>query len=108
MDDNVALAIPFVALSIPIIAILSRTALAMTKMILDARSRPSPSIPVQDYERRMAEMEQRITTLQNLVLDGEYQIRRKIEHQQAAGMPSATAPHETPPSRAVNTLSERP
>ena len=78
---------------VPITAILAFTFYKVAKLIFHPQAPRAPRVDdtrVAAMERRMAEMENRILTLQDLVIGGDYEVRRKLE--QASAPPHATTP----------------
>jgi hypothetical protein len=61
------------------------------------RSSPEDKRELEELKKRMGEMENRILTLQDLVIGGNYDMKRKLEQAEAAHLhnPASQAP-ETP------------
>ena len=105
MDHGtLALMIPIIGLSIPVVAILSTTAQRMYEMRLKTMNGTDKGTADQ-LNKRIAELEQRVLTLQDLVIGGDYDVRRRLDHamsQQPHGTSThpigSSQPHTVPPS----------
>jgi hypothetical protein len=94
-----------IILLIPIIAIICNTVVKLAKLGIEPFANRSNTKNTAELEKRVMELEHRVTTLQNLVIDGEYQVRRKLEHQHMAPTPPSYVAHEIPQQpNPVNTL----
>jgi hypothetical protein len=94
-----------VILLIPIFAIVCNTIVKVAKLILDPQSGRNQAKSSPELEKRVMELEHRVTTLQNLVIDSEYQLRRKLQPQQPVGAPPVYSQehHQTQPNP-INTF----
>ena len=77
---QIALMIPILGLSIPIVAIVTNHYRQVAEMRLrHGTGTGADAKEVADLKRRVSEMEQRVVTLQDLVIGGEHEVRRKLE-----------------------------
>jgi len=96
-----------IALCIPIIALLAKTAQDITRMVLDHQQKGSPradSMELKKLRMRMEEMENRILTLQDLVISGDYETRRKLEIAQIERPSAEDSLSSAPETSAARTL----
>jgi hypothetical protein len=56
------------------------------------RSSPEDRSEIENLKKRMGEMENRILTLQDLVIGGNYDMKRKLEQAEAAHLHASTPP----------------
>ncbi|MBW3624825.1 MAG: hypothetical protein KY468_15590 [Armatimonadetes bacterium] len=87
--------IPLTIFSIPIVAIVTNTIKNMYQMKLD-RERGADKSTVNQLNQRVAELENRVMTLQDIIISGDYEVRRRLEqaarNEQAAAQPGAMTP----------------
>ena len=87
---------------IPIVAIVSVTVYKIIQVVFehDNKKMNRSNVNVNAaLEKRVAELESRVVTLQDIVLGGEYEARRKVEH--AMSHPIPPQAHTTPAQHAA-------
>jgi hypothetical protein len=103
MDPGImALFIPILALSIPIVAIVCNSVQKMYQMKLD-RIHKVDATGDAALKKRLVELEQRVLTLQDIIIGGDYDVRRRLE--QAITAQNMTPP---PPAHDVHTTQTGP
>lgn len=80
---QLALFIPILALIIPIVAIISTTFQKMYETKHE-RMRSKDKRVVDDLKKRVEELEGRVMTLQDIVIAGDYEARRRIDRAMSA------------------------
>ena len=98
-----ALLIPIFGISIPLVAILSSHFQKMASIKME-RERSADRHTVERLTKRIEEMEQRILTLQDIVIGGDYEVRRRLERA-AAEIASQPPP---PPTYSSESHSSKP
>jgi hypothetical protein len=91
---------------IPIVAILSGTFIKALRIIFGAQENRADRNYTATLEKRIVDLENRVLTLQDIVLSGEQDLRRKLMERDAhstAYAPSSTA-ETIPPSPTLNSF----
>jgi uncharacterized protein with GYD domain len=95
MEGTLALLIPIIALSIPVLAIWTKHRKEMLKMQFEATAESTAERAAQ-YATRVQELEDRVRVLERIVTDGGYDVatqiealrdQRKVEERLEASMP---------------------